>query len=126
MKPKQALPWPYRYSAMCVLPRLRGTHPLRLSTQVPVLVDSWSREAYSFLDDCVTVTRPQAVREMFAVKALRTGHWSPRPGPSTEFQLKEVKADMDRMIARGWRCSDEWYAKYKRGIWAQNAEVLKR
>ena len=74
----------------------------------------------------MTVTRPQAVREIFAVKALRTGHWSPRPGPATEFQLRQVRTDMENMIAKGWACSEERYAEYKQRIWAHNGDVMRR
>lgn len=82
------------------------------------------REAYSFLDDRVTVTRPHAVREIFAVKALRTGKWSPRP--DVKNQVEEVKMDVDKMIKKGWTRSADEFAEFREGVWAQNTEVVRR
>jgi hypothetical protein len=67
---------------------------------MPVLVNGWMQESYSFLDDDqVTVTRPQALREIFAVKALRTGQWSPQP--ALNHISKEVTIDVNKMIKKG-------------------------
>jgi len=80
---------------------------------------------YSFLDDRVTVTRPQAVREIFAVKALRTGQWSPRPAVNHR-RVKEVAMDVNKMVENGWVRSADQFTIFKDGIWARNTEVVRR
>jgi hypothetical protein len=89
-----------------------------------VLVNEWMREAYAFLDDDVIVTRPQALREIFAVKALRTGQWLPRPGIKN--QVTEAKTAVDKMIKKGWMRSEEQFTRFKDGSWANNTEVVRR
>ena len=89
-----------------------------------MLVNEWIREAYAFLDDDVTVTRPHAVREIFAVKALRTGQWSPRPGITN--QVADVKTAVDEMIKKGWMRSAEQFSRFKNGSWAKNTNVVRR
>jgi hypothetical protein len=99
--------------------------PSFVRIQVPVLVNEWMRQTYTFLDDDrVIVTRPQALREIFAVKALRTGQWSPRP--NVQEHLKDVTMHAERMIEKGWIRSAEQFAEFKEGIWEQNAEVMRR
>jgi hypothetical protein len=84
------------------------------------------REAYSFLgDSCVTAMRPQAVREIHAVKALRTGEWSPRPG-AMQPQVGRIRRDVDEMLRRGWKCPPEAYMGYKEQLWKQNREMLRK
>jgi hypothetical protein len=93
--------------------------------QVPVLVNEWMRQTYTFLDDDrVIVTRPQALREIFAIKALRTGQWFPRP--NVQEHLKEVAVHAERMIEKGWIRSAEQFAEFKEGIWKQNAHAVRR
>jgi hypothetical protein len=83
------------------------------------------REAYSFLDDDrVTVTRPQAVREIFAVKALRTGQWSPRT--AVKHRENEIMMDVDKMIEKGWIRSADQFATVKDRIWVLNTDVVRR
>jgi hypothetical protein len=100
------------------------TMAISIECNVPVLVNEWIREAYAFLDDDVTVTRPHAVREIFAVKALRTGQWSPRPGITN--QVADVKTAVDEMIKKGWIRSAEQFARFKNGSWAKNTNVVRR
>ena len=76
------------------------------------------------LDDRVTITRPQAVREVFAVKALRTGKWSPRP--AIGYQVKEVARDVKNMIEKGWVRSADQFATFKEERWAQNRDAVQR
>jgi hypothetical protein len=94
--------------------------------QVPILVNRWMREAYSFLDDDrVVVTRPQAAREISAVKALRTGHWSPPTLARFRYHMKEMKTDMEDMITKGWIRTADQFAAFKHDIWASNEEVVR-
>jgi hypothetical protein len=79
------------------------------------------RQSYSFLDDRVTVTRPQILREISAVKALRTGRWTPR----LDAKQQEV-ADVNKMIASGWERSPDPFDAFRAGIWAHNEEVMRR
>ncbi|KIM89558.1 hypothetical protein PILCRDRAFT_190842 [Piloderma croceum F 1598] len=100
------------------------TMAISLECNVPILVNQWMRQTYSFIDDRVTVTRPQAVREIFAVKALRTGQWSPQL--VVDNQVKNVMMAMDKMIERGWIRSADQFTIFKDEIWARNAEVVRR
>jgi hypothetical protein len=91
---------------------------------VPVLVNEWILESYSFLDERVVVARPHALREIFAVKALRTGQWS--PPPAAKNQVKEVKVAVEKMIKNGWKRSADQFAEFKNDIWANNTDVVRR
>jgi hypothetical protein len=83
------------------------------------------RESYSFLDDDrVTVTRPQALREIFAVKALRTAQWAHQP--ALDHLAKEVTVDVRKMIEKGWIRSEAQFTSFKNEIWANNSEVMRR
>jgi len=102
-----------------------STMPMSLECNVPILVSQWMRESYSFLDDDrVTVTRPQVVREIFAIKALRTGQWSPRP--ALDHHAKEVMMDVNKMIQKGWIRSTDEFTKFKQEIWARNSNIIRR
>jgi hypothetical protein len=92
-----------------------------LFIQVPILVNEWMRQSYSFLDDRVTVTRPQIMREISAVKALRTSRWT----PPLAAKQQEV-ADVNKMIAMGWARPTDQFDAFKAGIWAHNEEVMRR
>jgi len=101
------------------------TMAISIECNVPILVNQWMRQMYSFLDDRVTVTRPQAVREIFAVKALRTSQWSPRPAVN-HHRVKEVAMDVNKMVENGWVRSADQFTIFKDGIWARNTEVVRR
>ena len=80
------------------------------------------RQTYTFLDDDrVVVTRPQAAREISAVKALRTGHWS--PGANFEYYVPEV---MEKMIKTGWIRSEARFSTFKREVWEDNRDAVRR
>jgi hypothetical protein len=84
------------------------------------------RESYSYLaDDRVTITRPQAVREIFAVKAFRTGQWSPQPALNPYIE-ELVRMDVNKMIKMGWIRSVEQFAAYKGDIRARNTRLMRR
>jgi hypothetical protein len=132
IRSKQAPPYRSHSSVTCVCLNdiLKGLSEMYcpyfvLPIQVPVLVNGWMRESYSFLDDeRVVVTRPQALREIFAVKALRTGQWSPQPALS--HISKEVTIDVNKMIEKGWMRSEAQFTSFKNNIWANNSQVMRQ
>jgi hypothetical protein len=79
------------------------------------------RQSYSYLDDRVTVTRPHALREILAVKALRTGRW-PLPHPPN----LDVMKDVEKMIEGGWKRSEKQFQSFKDDIRIRNEATVRR
>jgi len=102
------------------------TMAIAIECNVPILVNEWMRESYSFLDDRIIITRPHALREIFAVKALRTGQWSPPPSMQNQMNVKKVKMGVDKMIEEGWIRTPELFAEFKDGVWEDNRDVVRR
>jgi hypothetical protein len=83
------------------------------------------RSSYTYVakddsDDRVTITRPQFMREMEAIRALRTGY---HEGMSNV--TKAESAHVERFLARGWKRSEEDFAAVKEAIWRRNEEVVR-
>ncbi|KAG8908193.1 hypothetical protein FRB99_008736 [Tulasnella sp. 403] len=88
---------------------------------VPLLASRRLREAYKFLDDAATIVRPQAISEIQALKALRTGI-----PPQLATNNPMFVADVERMMAQGWRRPREGFEKLKERLWTANEQVIDR
>lgn len=77
-------------------------------------------------DDRIVVTRPAAMREVAALKALRTGDASSFLGanmPHTRHTIGSnllIRKAVDEMLSRGWTRSLEEMEMYKRDLWKRN------
>lgn len=90
------------------------------------------RKAYQYIDDDrVVVTRPSAMREVQALKALRTGSASfffendDSTGGSVA-QLKGLVDGVHEMLRMGWVRDRASVREYKEGVWRHNEGVVKR
>lgn len=113
--------------------------------EVPLLVTPRILSAYSYLLPTTTILRPQSMREISAIRALRTSTYAP-PARSylhdaeltysnpelfvSSGEEREEWAGVEReameMIARGWRKKESDWRKFKRGIREVNEDVVKR
>jgi hypothetical protein len=93
--------------------------------QIPFLVTSRILSTYTFFPResalRVTVTRPQAVREIEALKALRTGLWANKLNTTAD-----TVSDMNRMLTEGWKILPQNFSKLKKIIWGRNKGVIQR
>ncbi len=79
------------------------------------------RASYTYADDDrVVVTRPAAMREIAAIKTLRTRHAVDEPA---NFQTKRA---IQEMMDRGWTRSKREMQLFKEEIWMQNEEVVQK
>ncbi|KAG8964016.1 hypothetical protein FRC03_002300 [Tulasnella sp. 419] len=102
-----------------------STPPLALECNVPLLATRRVTASYPFIDDeRAVVIRPQGVREVAALKALRTG--------STEHLKKVMQAspemawDIEQMMKRGWKRTNEEFSAVKRKAYENNERVVAR
>lgn len=79
-------------------------------------------ESYQFLDDFITVLRPQAISDVEAIKILRA-EVRPTNNLSDNPAFKEA---LESMMVRGWRRSGDEVARYQRQLWERNEESLMR
>ncbi len=90
-----------------------------------MLVTQRMRKAYGYIDDDrVTITRPQALRDIPVIEAFRRGEYTPEH--STEGPLPGFVQDVDSMLSGGWRKSDKDLTSFKEQLWAQNRKAVSR
>ena len=89
------------------------------------------RRAYKYIDDDrAVVTRPSAMREVQAIRALRTGNASwflERDSIDDGIPLSSVSelvAGVREMLDRGWTRTKTDLREYKEGLWKQNDLVV--
>lgn len=71
-------------------------------------------------DDRVVITRPQHLREMDAIRALRVAD-------GLERDLASISdLDVRRMVEGGWRRSNEQFRAYKKEVWRRNEDTARR
>ncbi|PIL36619.1 hypothetical protein GSI_00308 [Ganoderma sinense ZZ0214-1] len=114
---------------------IRASSTLALATELrtPMLVTARTRRTYGFVDDDrVVVTRPAAMSEVQALRALRTGDAAAfltfdRAGVGmTMGEMPGVRAAVETMMSKGWvRSAGEW-EQWRKGVWAKNDEVAAR
>ena len=97
---------------------------------MPLLVTSRHRSAYGYIDDVrVTITRPAAMSEVQAIKALRTGDASsflasdPADIGRTMGEMPPVREAVEHMMREGWiRGRREWM-DWREEVWRRNRAV---
>ena len=98
------------------------------------------RKAYGYIDDDrVTITRPQALREISALGVLRqaasrsgftngtkirSGNYSSSEG--LMFQSDKFERGVDEMIHQGWHRDTEGFEIFKLNLWEKNGEAIRR
>ena len=113
--------------------RASSTLALAMELGTPMLVTARTRRTYGFVDDDrVVVTRPAAMSEVQALRALRTGDADaflasdPAGVGMTMGEMPAVRAAVESMMSKGWvRSNGEW-EQWRRGVWAKNDEVAAR
>ncbi|THH01770.1 hypothetical protein EW026_g1021 [Hermanssonia centrifuga] len=110
-----------------------STIALAVELDIPILATKRMRQAYGYIDDDrVVVTRPAAMREVQALKALRTRN-------STHFLASDPAGDgrkmadipgletaVQKMITQGWARQKEAVTQYKKELWENNGKVVER
>ena len=93
--------------------------------QVPILATRRLASVYNYIDDDrVSIIRPQALRDVPALYALRTGR---RPDVAQSVQhlaSKKFRTAVDRMLLLGWRRSEKDFLAVKNAIWERNRKAL--
>ncbi|KAI0766182.1 hypothetical protein BD413DRAFT_481527 [Trametes elegans] len=114
---------------------VQGSSTIALAAElnVPILVTNRTRRAYGYIDDPrAVITRPAAMPEVQALKALRIGDASAflasdpadigRPVGSLQF----VRDDVARMMHEGWIRDKTGWDTWKARVWQKNREVAER
>lgn len=91
------------------------------------------RKAYGYIDDDrVVCTRPAAMSEVQALKALRTGgasfflsHDSSATGRKIS-EIRGIKDAVQRMLVLGFTRSREDVEQYKQELWRRNEVLVER
>jgi hypothetical protein len=126
MKPKRVQRSQWLSNAMCgfLCDLCAG---LTVVAQVPLLVTERIKAAYTYVnDDRAVVTRPAAMREVEALRALRSGDASfflHRTGIPLDSPTAQAAEGMMRL---GWVRSDEEFQSFKQDIWKANERVVER
>lgn len=88
------------------------------------------RNSYGYIDDDrVTIVRPQALREIHAIGALRD---AARSRSSTgikamnAYELGQYKSDVQEMLQGGWHRSARGFTQFKKELWAKNRAAVSR
>ena len=91
------------------------------------------RESYTHIDDdSITITRPAAMSEMQAIKALRTGDASTfldHDPTNSGFRLGDhpgIRKAVEDMMKRGWVKTIDGFEERKRKTWEKNDVVMMR
>lgn len=80
------------------------------------------REAYGYInDERISITRPQALREIPAIAAFRAGTYS--PPNATAPHVQELVDDVNDMLRRGWRKTYNEVRAFKEQLWAENRKA---
>ncbi|KAF7312498.1 hypothetical protein MIND_00263500 [Mycena indigotica] len=104
-----------------------STFAMAVECDVPILVTERIKKAYAYADDPrAVVTRPAAMREVEALRALRTGdvtHFLQQTRISPESSTAQ---GAKRMVQQGWVRSAQESRSFKEGVWAANERVVER
>lgn len=112
-----------------------STFAMAVQCNVPILVTQRMRRSYAYVDDDrAVVTRPAAMREVAALKALRTGD----PSPFLETSMPNMQVDkklgsntvirdgVRDMISRGWARKGNDMENFKSDLWERNDILAQR
>ncbi|KAJ7364252.1 hypothetical protein DFH08DRAFT_681115 [Mycena albidolilacea] len=104
-----------------------STFAMAVECNVPILVTERIRNTYTYVDDDrAVVTRPAAMREIEAIRALRSRD------TSSFFHRTEIPMDSPTaqaaasMLQLGWTRSTEESRAFKEQIWRANDRVVER
>ncbi|KAF7336776.1 putative eukaryotic translation initiation factor 5 [Mycena venus] len=104
-----------------------STFAMAVECNVPILVTERMRKSYAYVDDDrAVVTRPAAMREIEALRALRsrdTSYFLNRTGIPMDSHTARAAAHMLRL---GWVRSEEESRGFKQEIWKANDRVVER
>lgn len=106
---------------------------LATELNVPLLVTERLRQTYGYIDDArAVVTRPAAMTEVQALRALRTGNASafldsdPTHAGVSMGAMHGVKEAVDRMLRDGWVRDREDWMDWREEVWERNQAVVDR
>ncbi|KAL0955052.1 hypothetical protein HGRIS_003970 [Hohenbuehelia grisea] len=108
-----------------------STFAMALECDVPILVNRRTRATYTYSDDDrAVVTRPAVMREIAAIRALRTNNASDflegdPTGTGVPMSANPLmRAAVQDMLARGWQRSKAEFRQFKEDVWRANEEVM--
>ena len=87
------------------------------------------KRSYTYANnEAVIITRPAAVREVAALRALRSNDSQHFTDISHEgMQMNpHISATMDKMLQRGWKRDKSGFKVFKQNIWTENERVMER
>ncbi|KAJ7678981.1 hypothetical protein DFH06DRAFT_975171 [Mycena polygramma] len=104
-----------------------STFAMAAECNVPILVTERMKKSYTYVnDDRAVVTRPSAMREVEALRALRSGdasYFLNRTGIPTDSRTARAA---EAMLRLGWVRSQDESRAFKEGIWRANDRVVER
>ncbi|OJT10588.1 hypothetical protein TRAPUB_12887 [Trametes pubescens] len=110
-----------------------STMALATELNVPILVTNRTRRAYGYIDDTrAVITRPAAMPEVQALKALRTGDASaflssdPADIGQPIGDLQPVREAVIAMMSEGWVRDRQGWDDWKAGVWRRNRYVAEK
>ncbi|PBK75884.1 hypothetical protein ARMSODRAFT_950233 [Armillaria solidipes] len=102
-----------------------STFAMAVECNVPLLVTDRMKKAYTYVnDDRAVITRPAAMREIDAVKALRQG--SALDFLEQSDYNAPIRDSVHRMMRRGWVRNREEVRAFKQSLWERNERVVER
>ncbi|KAK0193988.1 hypothetical protein F5146DRAFT_413805 [Armillaria mellea] len=102
-----------------------STFAMAVECNVPLLVTDRMKKAYTYVnDDRVVITRPAAMGEIDAVKALRQG--SALDFLEHSDYNAPIRDSVHRMMRRGWVRNREEVRAFKQSLWERNERVVER
>ncbi|KAG9022344.1 hypothetical protein FRB95_014926 [Tulasnella sp. JGI-2019a] len=89
---------------------------------VPILGTHRMRNSYKYInDDRLLITRPQALREVETILALRTGSTNHILNRHNSTRLMQ---EVDEMIRLGWKRPLSGFLNLKKELWKRNEQVI--
>ncbi len=100
-----------------------STFAMALECDVPILGTRRLRQSYTYADDDrAIVTRPAGLRDIAALRVLRTG----MPAVESGANLKLLEAERG-MINSAWQRKDvDTWMMFKEKVWMQNGRVAEK
>ena len=114
---------------------IRASSTVAIATElnIPMLVTNRTRRTYGFIDDDrIVVTRPAAMSEVQALKALRTRDASaflasdPAGIGMSMGEMPAVREGVEKMMRNGWVKSNNDWEAWRARLWENNNQVAGR
>lgn len=95
---------------------------MAIMCELPLLTTHHIRKVYTYTaSPLVSLLRPTYLREIAAIKVLRSGTFSPEgkvpPG---------VEGEAEEMVRKGWKRGEKGWREYQEGLRRRNADVGRR